>query len=118
MTAQERYERSRALFKRGEHAAALAAVREAIALDPAMSEAHNFAGWILLELPSRTAADLGEAIAAFREAYRLAPADPVVFMNLCNALVAADRPHEAIELAERQVQTNEAEAHNWLGWYF
>ena len=118
MTAQERYERSRALFKRGEHAAALAAVREAIALAPAMSEAHNFAGWILLELPSRTARDLNDAITSFREAFRLAPSDPVVFTNLCNALVAADRAHEAIALAERQVSTDEAEAHHWLGWYF
>jgi len=118
MSAQERYERSRALFKRGDHAAALAAVREAIALDPAMSEAHNFAGWILLELPSRTAADLNDAIASFHEAHRLAPLDPVVVTNLCNALVAADRAGDAIALAERGVRTNDADAHNWLGWYF
>lgn len=117
MTAQERYERSRAFFNRGDHGAALGAVREALALDPEMSEAHNFVGWILFELPSRTAKDLENAIAAFTEAHRLAPSDRVVFTNLCNAL-AARRPAEAIAFAERGVPAFAAEAHNWLGWHF
>jgi Flp pilus assembly protein TadD len=120
MSALERYERSRALFKRGDFAGALAAVREAIALAPGMSEAHNFVGWILLKMPSRTPGDLESAIASFREARRLAPSDAVPFTNLCDALVVADRAREAAALAESVLHEHplDAVAYNWLGWYY
>ncbi|MEP6862440.1 MAG: YqcC family protein [Deltaproteobacteria bacterium] len=119
--AAEAYERSRAAFAAGDHAAALEAIRLALGADPKYPNARNYAGWILQHLPSRTAADLDEAITHYRAAMDVAPDDPVPLSNLCDALVAAGRDADAIAEAERAAaSTHEWKrtvgAHNWLGW--
>ncbi len=112
------YEESRAALARGDHDAARAAIRAALAADPAYPNAHNYAGWILSH-PPRHAADLDEAIAEFRAAIELAPDDPVPLANLLDTLVAAGREAEAIAEAERATAGPcAAGAHNWLGWRF
>ena len=120
--AKEPYDRSRAAFERGDHRAALAAISEALLLDRAYPNAHNFAGWILFHWPSRTSAQLDDAIAHFHEAIKVDPEDGVPLVNLCDALLAAGRPQDAIAEAEAASHASvfsarSAFALNWLGWY-
>jgi tetratricopeptide (TPR) repeat protein len=122
-TAERAYEDSRAAFGRGDHRAALAHIRTALAADPSFPNAHNFAGWILSNVPARTPAELDEAIAHFRAAMDVAPDDPAPLSNLCNSLVAAGREAEAIAQAERLIGPSDhwnrdAAAHDWLAWHF
>ena len=117
--AEAAYEASRAAFARGDHAAALASIRVAIATDASYPNAHNYAGWILLRKPSPTPAELDEAVSHFRAATQLAPEDPVPLANLCDALIAAGRDADAIAEAERATAgygDRPGAAHNWLGW--
>jgi uncharacterized protein YqcC (DUF446 family)/Tfp pilus assembly protein PilF len=118
--AAEPYERSRAAFARGEHQAALAAIAEALAIDPRFPNAHNYAGWILLHWPARTATQLESAITHFREALVIEPGTDAPLANACDALLAAGREEEAIAEAERARSSPEwnraAAAENWLGW--
>jgi tetratricopeptide (TPR) repeat protein len=118
--ADARYEHSRALLKKGDFDGALAAARETITLDPRYPNAHSFAGWILLQRPERSAADLEAAIGYFRTARELAPWDGVPLVNLSEALVAAGRADEAIVTMERALAEGAlaAYAHNWLGCHF
>jgi tetratricopeptide (TPR) repeat protein len=113
------YERGRAAFERGDHRAALDAMREALKLNPRFPNAHNYAGWILFNWPSRSVAELDAAIADFREAVLIGPWDDAPLTNLCDALVAAGREEEATTQAEQQSNSGErnaAVAYNWLGW--
>lgn len=105
------YERSRALFAKGDAEAALAAVREVLDDDPAYPNAENFAGWVLMSKPERTPADVEAAIAHFERA-----SEGVALANLGNALVAAGRGDAAI--ARLESAADSGEARNWLGWYF
>jgi tetratricopeptide (TPR) repeat protein len=109
VTPERAYEESRAAFERGDHDAALAAIREVLAADPRFPNAHNWAGWVLLKR-----GQLDEAISRFHAAVALAPDDPVPLANLCNALVAAGREADAIAEAERA----QFAGHHWLGWHF
>jgi uncharacterized protein YqcC (DUF446 family)/Tfp pilus assembly protein PilF len=118
--AASAYERSRAALQAGDAAAALDAIHETLAADPRFPNAQNFAGWILLHLPTRTPVHQDEAVAHFREAMRIAPDDPVPLANLCDALVAAGRETDAVAAAEAATADpflgRAAGAHNWLGW--
>jgi uncharacterized protein YqcC (DUF446 family)/Tfp pilus assembly protein PilF len=118
--ARAPYERSRTALASGDHRAALAAVSEALLLDHAYPNAHNLAGWILFNWPSRTPEQLHGAIAHYRQALKDAPQYGVPLTNLCDALVAAEREDEAVLEAERETKSPEWErvayAFNWLGW--
>jgi len=120
--AADSYARSRAAFERGDHRAALDAIRAVLKIDPRFPNAQNYAGWILLHWPTRTQVELDGAIAHFREAMSVAPRDDAPLANLCDALVLAGREAEAIAEAQRQTDGASTEgfhaagAHNWLGW--
>jgi tetratricopeptide (TPR) repeat protein len=118
--AASAYARSWTALHAGDHAVALDAIREALAADPRLPNAHNLAGWILLGSPGRTPEQIEEAIGHFREAMGLAPDDPAPLANLCDALVAAGRALDAIAEAEAATADpragRAAAAHNWLGW--
>jgi uncharacterized protein YqcC (DUF446 family)/Tfp pilus assembly protein PilF len=119
-SAAAAYERSRDAFRRSDHAAALEAIRETLAIDRAFPNALNFAGWVLSHLPARSRLQLEEAIGYFREAGNLAPDDFVPLANLCDSLIAAGREAEAVAEAESASEgphwNRAAGAHNWLGW--
>jgi uncharacterized protein YqcC (DUF446 family) len=118
--AAQAYARGVAAFERGDHGAALVAMREVLAIDSRFPNAHNYAGWVLLHWPSRTSTELDAATGYFREAMAVAPADGASLANLCDALVAAGREREAEAEAERETTSSEwnraAAAYNWLGW--
>jgi tetratricopeptide (TPR) repeat protein len=121
ISAAQSYAESRAAFAKGDHAAALFAIRAAIASDARFPNAHNFAGWVLLHMPSRTPAQLDDAIAHFRAAIDVDSDDPMAMTNLCDALLAAGRDADAIAEAEQATAPTHdwkrmAAAHNWLGW--
>lgn len=104
------FDQSRAALAAGDHEGALAEIRELIARCPDHPNAHNFAGWLLMHA---TPPALDEAIAHFRAELERAPDEIAPFANLCDALVAAGRPDDALAEAER---ANTPAAHNWLGW--
>ncbi len=114
------YKRSRRALKSGDFDAALAAVREALELEPASPYGHNLAGWVLLQRPNPTEAELEQAVGYFRAAIELDPRDVVPTVNLANALIAQGRDGEAIAMMESHVATHSfaADALNWLGWYW
>ncbi|HEY1548394.1 MAG TPA: hypothetical protein VGG28_11260 [Kofleriaceae bacterium] len=104
------YDRAREALARGDHDAAGEAMREALAAEPGLENGENFAGWIELSRPDRTAAQLEAAIAHFRRSH-----EPAAIANLADALVTAERPADAVAALEA---IDEPVAHNWLGWYF
>jgi len=105
------YERARDALDRGDRDAARIAIREALDAEPELPNGENLAGWIEFSRPDRTAEQLDEAIAHFRRG----TAEPAAIANLATALVAANRPADAI--AELEALDHPV-AHNWLGWYF
>ena len=113
--AQRLYQESRDLFVRGLHAEALATVERALALEPALENGDNFAGWICMNVPSRSRADLERAVAHFEAALDRDPGDGTPLVNLADALLALGRGDEA---ARRVSEHKSARALNWLGWYY
>lgn len=118
--AKRAYKRSRKCLRHRDFDGASRAIGEVLALDPAYPNAHNFAGWILLELPSPTPAQLERAVDHFREAMRAALHDAMPALNLGSALVALGREDEAIALMDSLVAEGrfKVEALNWLGWHW
>ncbi len=116
--AQRLYEESRALLTRGQHAEALAHVERALALDPQLSNGHNFAGWILMSFPARSTAQLEAAVSHFEAALKTHPDDGTPLVNLADALLALGRGDEAARrLSEYRATPQAARADNWVGWY-
>jgi uncharacterized protein YqcC (DUF446 family) len=111
-TAPREYARALAELEKGDHDAALAAVLEALAADPALPNGENLAGWILM---SRPVPDLDSAIEHLR---RGSGRDAAAIANLGDALRAANRPDDAVAELEALAAAGHAEAHNWLGWFF
>jgi tetratricopeptide (TPR) repeat protein len=63
----------------------------------------------------RRAGRMNEAVAALREATRLAPRDPAVWAALADGLVAANRPDLALEAWTRTLVLAPAWAPGWVG---
>ncbi len=118
--AEAAYRQSRRRFRRNDFDGAFQAIREVLELAPAYPNGQNFAGWILLNLPAPTPAQLERAEAHFREAMRVNPYDAVPALNLGRALVALGREQEAIALAESLIADNrfKVDALTWLGWHW
>ncbi len=85
-----------ALMTAGRHAAAQAAFRASLALDPESSRTWNNLG-NAVRLQRRD----GDAEECYRRALALAPGDGRVLANLAAALVDLDRPEEALQAASR-----------------
>ena len=85
----------RAYRDAGEYERAAAALRAAIAMDPAVRRAHYYLGMVLLA-DARTGADrLERAIVQFREELTIGP-DALASDQLGSALLEAGRPDEAV----------------------
>ena len=80
------------LFKEGEVDGAMAAYREALALDSANCEAHQRLGLLLFHLRGRTE----EGLTHLREAVRLAPENPYLNHDLGMALLHRGNAAEAV----------------------
>ncbi len=100
------------LAKTGEAARARTAYEGALALDPALSEAHNDLGTLVAQ-----EGDLEGAIGRFRQALATTPDYPDALNNLGYALLLAGRESEARPLYERALalQPDFPEALNNLG---
>ncbi|MET7832494.1 tetratricopeptide repeat protein [Micromonospora sediminicola] len=96
--ARRRRALAHALSETGAHDQALVEVDMALELDRSDHLAHGIRGGILMGLDRLT-----EAVEAYGEASRLAPANPYHLANLGYALRAVDRNDEAMELLRRAV---------------
>ena len=85
-------------FRKGEYEAALAEFKAVLAASPEYAGAHYMVGRTLAQLGRRQ-----EALAAYREASRLEPANAQYAVATATALLEADRPAEA-EKALAEVQ--------------
>jgi tetratricopeptide (TPR) repeat protein len=101
-----------ALWTAGEQADALAALEQALVVDPANPDAHNNLGNAALEL-----GDQEGALAHYRAAVEASPDHVKAYYNLGNACVATGRTTEAIEHFQRALTLDpeHAGAHNNLG---
>ncbi len=109
------YQRALDELERGNYDAARTAIREALASDPELPNGENLAGWIEYSSRDRTAEQLEAAIEHFRRAIARSLDEVAAIGNLANALLAAERPGDAITALEA---LDSAVAHNWLGWFF
>jgi len=91
---------------------AIAALREAIVLDPALPDA-----WLDLGKLYRLEGEQAEALQHLQEAERLAPMNPLVCFHLGTSLEDADRDEEAMQMYRRalQLDPNNPMAHYALG---
>jgi tetratricopeptide (TPR) repeat protein len=101
-----------ALWMGGDRAQAIAALEQALVVDPTCAEAHNNLGNAALELGERD-----RAIAHYEAALRARPEHAQGHYNLGNALLAMDRKEAAIASFERAIalMPDHAGAHNNLG---
>lgn len=94
-----------ALYHLSEHAAAIAAFKQALTLDPAMIQALNGLGLAL-----QASGDLGAAIRTLRDALRLAPDHNDTSVNLGTVLVMAGEMDEGIGLLRQAVAADPSDA--------
>lgn len=100
-TAEELYDRGIDLFSEGRHAEAIAAYREALALEPNHVDAlHGLA------MACAESGDLEGAIEAARRATEAAPDDPLGYTSLSMFLQRSGRVPEA-EAAAAQARVRE-----------
>ena len=99
----------------GDYDRARAALRKAIALDPAVKRAHYYLG--TMDLFQDGAVKLDEAVALFQKELRLAPRDPLPNLYLGAARVEARQHAEALPFLELAVQGHppSPEAFHYLG---
>lgn len=88
--ARAAYTHGRTLKALGRLDEAIAAYRDALALDPASTDA-----LLSLGIALRACGRAAEAVPAYEEALRLDPANPAGWQNLANALQDLGRGHEA-----------------------
>jgi Flp pilus assembly protein TadD len=94
--AHLRFNLARALALQGDHRTAAAELRQALAIDPDFSEAHQELGVLLFE-----AQRLTEAIEHLEAAARLAPESSIAHASLGGALAQAGRRDDAIQHLRR-----------------
>lgn len=99
-SAPARYARAIQIFRAGRIDDAVAEMDRLISADPSSPWLHELKGQIYLEGAGRAR----EAAAAYREAVRLAPAEPLVRAGYARALLALDEP------AQLRAAATEAEA--------
>lgn len=99
-------------YQRGAHVEAVDWITRAIAIDPAVPEAHSNLGLALQELHRHD-----EALAAHQRAIALEPRAPESLNNRGNVLLALNRPEEALSDYDEALRLNPdfALAHNNRG---
>jgi serine/threonine protein kinase/WD40 repeat protein len=93
---------ARGLLRSGKHAQALAALRQAVRIDPTAVEAHNALAWLLLTGPP-SLRNPQEALPLARKATELAPEDAPCLNTLGVALYRADKAAEAVPMLEKSL---------------
>ena len=89
-------------LRSGQHAQALAALRQAVETESTHAEAHNSLAWLLLTGP-RSLRDPREALPLARKAVELAAADAPCLNTLGVALYRADKAAEAVAVLEKSL---------------
>jgi WD40 repeat protein/Tfp pilus assembly protein PilF len=89
-------------LRSGKHAQALAALRQAVRIDPTDAEAHNALAWLLLTGPM-SLRNPQEALPLARKASALAPEDAYCLNTLGVALYRADKAAEAVPVLEKSL---------------
>ncbi len=100
------------LQNKGQHQAAIAEFKQALALDPEAFEVHNSLGLAYSAIGKHA-----DAVAHYRKAAQISPEFPDAHVNLGTALVAAGKMREAIAEYHRALELDPsvAEAHASLG---
>jgi Tfp pilus assembly protein PilF len=113
------YERAERLAAEGRAREATDALLAALAKEPDLPNARNFAGFLLTTALGADPDALERGIVLLREAQERDPGNALVLPNLGTALEAAGRPDEARRELEAAVARAPALslAHNWLGWH-
>jgi tetratricopeptide (TPR) repeat protein len=110
--ARTHYNLGLALQQKGDHAAAIAAYRQAIALDPGLAEAHDRMGDLLRQRGKNV-----DAAAAYERAARAAPDTTLGRLSSAKALIVMGRAEAEERLREViAVDGTSSEAHFLLGY--
>lgn len=100
----------------GDHGEALALVRQAIAINPNSAMVWLYSGWVHNYARSDADTNAATALDHLRKSLRLNPRDPLDFdawTGVAFALIQLERDGEAVEAAQRAVQSN---PHFLAGW--
>jgi Tfp pilus assembly protein PilF len=93
----------------GNHAQALAALRQAVQADPGYGEAHNNLAWLLLTGPKELQ-DPKEALPHARKAVELSPEQATYHNTLGVALFRCDQFAEAVPVLEKSLKEGKGKA--------